>query len=188
MGLKLITAPATTPVSLTEVKSYINETTTDFDTLLTSMIDIATGHLDGPKGMLGRAIITQTWELHLDDFSDAIRIPMGPVASVTSVKYYDTAEVLQTVSSANYAVDLVSTDAWIVPISTFDWPDVAEGINNVQIRFVAGEATAPAAIKGAMLMLIAQWFWTREGSSDKPVTEMPHSVSAMLANHRHYGF
>jgi uncharacterized phiE125 gp8 family phage protein len=188
MGLKLITAPASTPVSLSEVKSYMRELTTDQDTLFTSLIAAATSYLDGPNGYLGRAIITQTWELYLDDFSSAIRIPFGPVASVTSVKYYDTAGSLQTIDSANYAVDLTSSDQWIVPVSTYSWPAVASGINNVIIRFVAGEATAPEAIKAAIHMLIAQWFEMPEASSDKPVTELPHAVSALLANFREYGF
>ena len=65
MGLKLITAPASTPVSLVEVKSYMRELTTDQDTLFTSLIAAATSYLDGPNGYLGRAIITQTWELYL---------------------------------------------------------------------------------------------------------------------------
>jgi len=188
MGLKLITAPASTPVSLTEVKTYLRELTTDQDTLFTSLIAAATSYLDGPKGYLGRAIITQTWELHLDDFSSAIRIPLGPVASVSSVKYYDTAGTLQTIASTDYAVDLISTDAWIVPVSTYSWPTVAAGINNVVIQFVAGEATAPEAIKAAILMLIGQWFEMPEASSDKPVAELPHAVSALLANFRQYGF
>ena len=172
MGLKLITAPASTPVSLVEVKSYMRELTTDQDTLFTSLIAAATSYLDGPNGYLGRAI----------------RIPFGPVASVTSVKYYDTAGSLQTIDSANYAVDLTSSDQWIVPVSTYSWPAVASGINNVIIRFVAGEATAPEAIKAAIHMLIAQWFEMPEASSDKPVTELPHAVSALLANFREYGF
>lgn len=188
MGLKLITAPSTTPVSLTEAKSYLNISDTSWDTKLTSLIAAATSYLDGPSGYLGRCIYTQTWELHLDDFSDAIRIPLGPVASVSSVKYYDTDSVLQTVSSANYQTDLISSDAWIVPISTFDWPDVAEGINNVVIQFVAGSATPPEAIKHPMLMLIAQWFDTPESASEKPYTNMPNGVAALLANHRSYGF
>lgn len=188
MGLKLITAPAAKPVTLAEAKSYLNISDTVWDTKLTSLIASATSYLDGPNGYLGRCIYTQTWELHLDDFSGAIRIPLGPVASITSVKYYDTASALQTVSSSNYQTDLVSNDAWIVPISTFDWPDVAEGINNVVIQFVAGSATPPEAIKHALLMLIAQWFEAPEAASEKSYAEMPNGVAALLANHRGYGF
>lgn len=188
MGLKLITAPASTPVSLAEAKTYCRVLDSNSDTLLTSLIAAATSYLDGPNGYLGRAIITQTWELYLDDFSSAIRIPFGPVASVSSVKYYDTANTLQTITSTNYAVDLVSRDQWIVPVSTYSWPAVATGINNVIIQFVAGTATAPDAIKSAMLMLISQWFEMPEASSDKPVTELPHAVTALLANFREYGF
>lgn len=188
MGLKLITAPASTPVSLAEAKTYCRVLDSNSDTLLTSLIAAATSYLDGPNGYLGRAIITQTWELYLDDFSSAIRIPFGPVASVSSVKYYDTANTLQTITSTNYAVDLVSRDQWIVPVSTYSWPAVATGINNVIIQFVAGTATAPDAIKSAMLMLISQWFEMPEASSEKPVTELPHAVTALLANFREYGF
>ena len=187
MGLKLITAPATTPVTLAEAKVYLNISDTSQDTKLTALIAAATSYLDGPSGYLGRAIYTQTWELHLDDFPDAIEIPLGPVASVSSVKYYDTASVLQTISTANYQTDLISSSQWIVPISTYTWPDVAEGINNVVIQFVAGSATPPEAIKVGILMLVADWFDAPEASSDKAMSEMPHRVAAVLSNHRAYG-
>ena len=188
MGLNLITAPASTPVSLAEAKSYLRILDSNSDTLVTSLIAAATAYLDGPNGYLGRAIISQTWELYLDDFSSAIRIPLRPVSSVTSVKYYDTANVLQTITSTNYAVDLTSHDQWIVPVTGYSWPAVTTGINNVVIRFIAGDAAASEAVKVAIYMLIAQWFDMPEASSEKPYSEMPHAIKAVLAGHRHYGF
>lgn len=183
MSLRLITAPASYPVTLEEAKLQCRVDSSDEDTLLNGLIAAATDYVEL---YTGRAIVSQTWELVLDDFSDAMLIPKGPVSSITSVKYFDTADVEQTISGTNYALDAVSDPAWLVKASDYTWPDVADGVNNVIIRFAAGYSSVPAAMKQAILLLIGQWFDQRADVSDKAMIAMPNAVEALLTNYRSF--
>jgi uncharacterized phiE125 gp8 family phage protein len=177
MSLRLITAPTDFPVSLTEAKKQCRVDGTDEDGALNIYIAAATAHVES---ITGRAIMAQTWELLLDDFADAILIPKGPVQSVTSVTYYDTDDVLQTLATDQYTLDNVSDPAWVVRPQSVTYPDVADGVNNVIVRFVAGYSTVPAELKAAILVLIASWF------DNRSTAEIPLAVHSLLTNHRSF--
>lgn len=180
MGYRLITAPATYPVTLAETCSFLRREVGEDDTRINALIAAATGFLDGNTGMLGRCIVSQTWELVLDEFSSAIRLGLGPVSSVTSVKYLDTAGVEQTVSAADYSTDLVSDPQWIVLNADSSWPSTMDAVNVVTIRFVAGYATVPDTIKQAVLFLVSAMYDNGGAIPD----DSWKTVHALLANSR----
>lgn len=161
MGLTLITPPTSTPVSLAEarVQCGIHDSDTTYDAQLNGYIAAATSLLDGPNGLLGKAIMAQTWDLTLDAFSDTIELPFGPVTAVSSVKYYDEDGVQQTADVASYTVDLGSSRQWVVLNSDYSWPSTQSMINAVTIRFTAAlSAEDLPAIKQAILAQIDHWF------------------------------
>ena len=193
MNITRYAAPTTTPVDLDEVKAHLRVDFSDDDPLITALIDAATSYLDGWTGILGRAMITQTWELALDDFpADAIYLPLGPLQSVASITYIDATGLPQTVPSVNYYVDTKSLDGWVVPNADTPWPETMYAPNVVTVRFVCGYGDAPAvpqAIKQAMLLLIGHWYENREGSIvGTSVAELPLAVSALLAPFRRVTF
>jgi uncharacterized phiE125 gp8 family phage protein len=177
MGLKLITPPATTPVSLAEAKAHVEYEDTDRDALITGLIQAATDYVEQ---FTGKALVSQTWRLTLDGFSNTIALPKGPVISVSSVQYFDANGDLQTVGAGDYMVDTVSDPAWLVLNSDASWPAVVDGINAVSINFVAGYTILPASIKQAILLLIGQWFDNRSATSEKAMTEVPYAVESLL--------
>lgn len=192
MALRLITAPATYPVTLTEVKSHLRVDHTDDDTLIQLYINAVTAHVDGKDGFLGRALIDQTWELVLDTFPDnEIKIPLPPLIEVLSVRYDDTAGVQQTISSLTYTVDNVSEPGWVVPAST--WPATFDGINAVRIQFRAGYldassppvANVPNDIKSAMLLMIGTLYAQRESVVvGEAAVEVPWAADVLLRRKR----
>lgn len=183
MSIRLITPPSSYPVTTDEANAQCRIDGSDEDTLITSLIAAATDYVEQ---YTGRAIMPQTWELVLDDFSDSMMIPKGPATSITSVKYYDTFSELQTVSSTHYTLDAASNPQWLVRASDYAWPDVAEGVNNVIVRFECGSAQPPASIKHAILLLVGQWFDNRAAVSDKAMIAVPHAVEALLTNYRNW--
>lgn len=176
MGLTLVTPAATYPVTLAEAKAQCRVDHSDEDGTLNALIAAATDYVEQ---YCGKALVSQTWLLSLDAFTDAIEIPLGPVQSVSSVKYYDADNIEQTVSSADYVVDLATNPQWIVRNSDTAWPATATGVNVVNITFVAGYATMPPAIKLALLLLVSAWYDNREGA-------MPTAVSALLSPFRRF--
>jgi len=190
MALKLITAPATEPVTSAEAKAHLRVDTTADDTLIGTLITVARMHVENH---LRRALITQTWELVLDAFParNVIQLPMPPLASITSIKYTDEAAVEATFSSTAYAVDTDSTRGRVVLKSGESWPSVTlAATSGVRVRYVAGygaAANVPQAIKQAILLLIGTLYENRESvlvAQGVTVMELPFGVNVLLMPYR----
>jgi len=84
-----VTGPTSQPVTLAEAKALARIDANDEDVLISFLIEVATGYLDGWSGALGRAILTQTWRQHFANFEQDLRLVLGPVQSISSVVYHD---------------------------------------------------------------------------------------------------
>jgi uncharacterized phiE125 gp8 family phage protein len=112
-------------------------------------------------------LIDATWTLYLDKFPAIIRPPLPPLASVTSLKYYDTSNTLQTlVENTDFTVDLRSEPARIEPEYGTSWPSTRDRFNAVYLTYVAGYGAAgtdcPEWAIQAIMLLVANWYETRE--------------------------
>lgn len=182
-------APATKPVTLTEVKAHLDVSYTDKDTQIDGLIAAATAHLDGWTGILGRCIITQSWRQDFDRFNRCLRLPLFPVASITSVKYDDEDDAEQTIGNSNYTLLTDDLGSYVKFIDTYAFPAIHTERPAVRVTYVAGEAAAPDAIKHAMLLLIRHWFDNPSAVSvGAPVQAMPMAVDALLAPYRRVRF
>jgi len=195
MALTRITPPDGYPVTLAEVKFHVHaEDFTDDDATLLRLIAEETDHLDGWWGILNKALKPQAWELRLDAFpSGSIQIPLGPLISVTSVKYDDADGNEQTVAPADYFVDTVTENGWIVPVAEFSWPETIDAANAVRILFEAGYpdepdtssgaesgaliSTVPASIKGAIILRVAARYEKREDDAQPETTAADRLVN-----------
>lgn len=188
MALKLVTAPATDPVTLEQAKAHLRVDFTDDDLLIEALIDAATQYCDGPKGFLGRALVSQTWDLYLDEFPcrhgesffrhgrihrghhSRIEIPLPPLIDIGGVFYLDGSGDEQEVDQSSYTVDPYDEPAKVVP-NNGAWPIAACMPNAVRVRFTAGYVDAtnspaidavPGPIKAAILMHIGDLYANRE--------------------------
>lgn len=173
--------PAEPPVSLTEVKAHCRVDHTDDDVELAALLAAATDHLDGPHGMLGNCMVQQTWCQRLAFFDGCVRLTVGPVASVTSIIFWDADNTQQTLSSSVYALHHDVRGAYVSLNAGHAWPDTYSREDAVSIAFVAGVAAAdvPASLKAAVLMLVAHWYENREGGG-----EIPNSVRHLVGLRR----
>lgn len=190
MAVKLITAAANYPVTVTEAKAHLRVDFTDDDALIGALLAAATAHAER---FLGRALVDQIWELTLDEFPDAeLEIPLPPLIEVVSVKYDNAAGDEQTLDAADYVVDVQSEPGWIVPANN-SWPSIYDGINAVRIRFRAGYLNSdspptdnvPADIKAAILMYLGTLYANRETMViGQTATQMPWASEQLLRPHR----
>jgi uncharacterized phiE125 gp8 family phage protein len=184
MGLKRTVEPSDMPVTLGEAKAQCRVLHDDEDQLLEDLIAAATSMVED---YLGRSLTTQTWRLTLDAFSDAIILPRGPVQSIASFTYLDASGASQTVPGATYAFDADADPQAVRRQPSASWPQPGDRINPVTITYVAGYSVVPAAIRQAILMLVATWFANRETLlTGSIVAEMPFSAMALLENHRSF--
>jgi uncharacterized phiE125 gp8 family phage protein len=186
-NLEEVTAPATTPVTTAEAKSFMRVDISDDDTLINSFIQSATEQV---QTFIGRQLVTATYDYFADSWEltdkGYLEIPLGNVASITSIKYKDTDEVLQTWSSSKYEVNLKTQIVQIRPISTENFPSLGEEFNSVEIRFTAGYGAAsdvPDALKTAIYMLVADSYEHREHMSEVRLQKNP-AVERILWNYR----
>lgn len=188
------TPPATPLVSLVEAKAHLRVDHGDDDTLIEGLVAAATAWLDGYSGVLGRALINQTWRVNLCSWpARRVRLPLAPVSAVTSVKYWDTANAQQTLDAANWVgplEDALSPYVGWMPDASL--PSLYEREDAIEVLFVAGygedASDVPASIRHAALMLIGHWYEVRETVNVGNITsELPFTVAALIAPFRRVG-
>lgn len=179
--------PAGKPlVSLVDAKKHCNVDHADDDGLITGYIIAATAWLDGYGGVLGRALINQTWRLSLSCWPPfRIRLPLAPVSVITAITYRDSANQPQELAAANYQLveDALSpAAAWTRDAAL---PSLFERPDAISVDFVAGygpnPADVPETIRLAASMLVASWYASRETG------EIPAAVYTLIATARRVG-
>lgn len=172
----LVTAPATEPVSLTDVKTFLRIDGTADDAILTMLI-ASTRRM--AEEYTKRALITQSWKLTMDRFSEweddilppghytaptpflvngtqAIQLSRQPIQTITHIKTTNSANVQSTVAAATYTLDTATGQ--ILLNEGYSWPSELRARAAVEIQFAAGWANAaavPDPIKQGILQHIS---------------------------------
>jgi len=192
---KVITAPATEPVTLGEAKAWTKVDGSEEDPLLTSLITAAR---EAAEQFLRRCLISQSVRLTLDlersgldlgegvydlpvsalygGLPSVIELPKAPVQSITSVTTYDTADTSAVYSSANYRLN--SDGNRLVLGSSATWPSNLRPVGACEVVYVAGYgatgSSVPQSIRNAMLMHIKAMYDGRD------TCDMPENCQRLL--------
>jgi uncharacterized phiE125 gp8 family phage protein len=188
MSYSIITPATLKALTVQEVKDYLRVDSSDEDTLLGVLIDAAT---QIGEHYLGRFLLTTVIEEFYDFFpvyktgvdpfqgdKNIIYLSRGPVQSVASVKYVDGNGDEQTVSASDYATDLVSEPARIMPDQ--GWQATKDTVNAVIVRYTCGYTQAsdvPANIKVALLLIIGEMYEKRVDSVHRLPTASEHLLN-----------
>jgi uncharacterized phiE125 gp8 family phage protein len=161
----LYTAPTIEPVTLNEVKAHLRVTSSTDNDKISNLITTVRQKLED---QLQIALITQTWKAFYagwpgEDEEDAFILPIAPVASVTHVKYKDTAGTQSTWSSAYYIAETDSTPGRVVLgySQTFPTTELYPSLP-IEIQFIAGYGAAitsvPQQIRDLLLIGIERLY------------------------------
>lgn len=188
-------APAVRPITVDEARAHLRIDHHDDDVLIDALVDAAVDHLDGINGVLGRALVTQSWRASYHEFpSDGmIPLPLAPVQSVTSIVYTDTAGDEQTLAVDRYYVQTDAARPFVERAEGTSWPEVAQRSAAVRVTAVYGYGDAatdvPAPIRHALLMIVADAYEYREtvavGVSAAPLP-MSATVDRLLLPYRRF--
>lgn len=183
----LVTPPATLAVTLAEVKDHLRIEHDDHDGKLTALIRAAVDHLDGWRGTLGRALITQGWRVDMACFVDPIRLPLLPIDTASIAVSY-----LPSTGGAAVALDPaaieIAEDALGVLItraSGASWPSPATRLDAVRVAFDAGygpsSGDVPPAIRTALTFQVALGY---EPHTPAEAEQKQRAIERLLANFR----
>lgn len=190
-------APTVDLLTVEEIKAALRIDHSDEDAWIATARNAVTEHLDGYTGILGQCLLNQTWRQNYCGFpaDGVIRLPVGPVSTVSDVTYRDTSDAQQTLAGGVYAGPLVDAVGPYLKLKFAQvWPATYERDDAVSVTFVAGYGSAassvPARIKQAALLMIGDLYEHREtvviGVSAMQIP-MSASVSALIANDRRIG-
>lgn len=197
-GLSLVSGPVAEPVSTDEAKAWLRLEHSSDDTLIAGLVAAARGVIER---LIGRQLVTASWLLTLDafpwpggwQFIDApglfpdphtIRLPKAPLQSVSSIQYYDFGDVLRTLDTSVYDVD-VKTDPGRISLAMAKvWPVTRLKPGAVRITFTAGYGAAnavPEELKTAIKMTVAWWYEHRgDDAHQLSGLKLPMAVESLL--------
>lgn len=193
-SFKLVTPPAVEPVDLVAAKVH-GRIDIDNDDALLSLFLIAARQW--VETYTGRALITQTWQMWLDTWpyaGEGITLPRPPLASVSSITFYDESDSGTVWDAANYFVDTIREPGRVVLHSSAAWPTPSRAANGVKIEYVAGYGAdgnaVPEQIKTAIRQLVSHWYEHRgeasgaASSRSASVLPVPLVIQALLEPYR----
>jgi len=184
--VKVITPPITEPVTIDELKAQVVIGHTADDALLSLYLSAVRGH---GEFLTGRSWAPQTLEVVLDSFpisGGRIDLPHGPVTSVSSVTYIDTAGVETVLDVYGYDTALDGLVGYICPVYASTWPETQNKPESVRVRYVAGWSILPSPLKQWIMVKVASFYAQREShivgfSVGQKVASMPRDfVDAIL--------
>lgn len=189
MGLKLVTGPASEPVTTLEAKQQLSLVAeqTVHDALIGRLIKAARAWTET---YAERSWINQTWRLTVSHFPRCgeLYLPRPPLASVTSVAYLDSDGASQTLSTDVYDVDADAEPGIVFRAYNQSWPSIRSQRAAVTITYVAGYGDEPSDVpedaRHAILMQVAHLFERREATTEVALKETPMAVKTLLDSFR----
>lgn len=156
---RVLTAGVYTFITLALFKGHLKWDVTDTseDALMTIYL---TSAIKQAEAYTRRAIDPSTWQIYLDSFYD-FAFDRAPFVAVSSVKYYDSVNVLTTLPTTEYTLINNGPDAYAELEFESGLPDLYDRHEPVIVEFTAGYATYPSDLIGTILQYAADLFENR---------------------------
>lgn len=180
---KLITPNGTLVVSLADFKQHLrwDASETSEDTVMTAYL---TATQEQAQLFTGRQFLNSTWQLLIDTFPGHVSLSKTPFSSLTSVKYYDSNDQLQTLDPSEYKVKDGGTYGFTSIYFDGNIPSVYDKPDAVVIEYVAGygslAADVPEPIKVAIMLTAASYFENRTNEVTGSINQIMYGGQQLL--------
>ncbi|WP_420392563.1 head-tail connector protein [Acuticoccus sp.] len=181
----LVTPPLAEPVTVEEAKAHARIDGSTEDAKVAALITAARAEVENRTG---RALVRQGWRIVRDavPYGGVVRLSPAPVRSVDAVTVYGRDGLPSVVAPEEYRFDLSSSPGRLTFARARFWG--ARTMNGLEIDVTCGYGApedVPAALKQAVLMLVAYWYEQREAALAGVVVEpVAHGLSALTASYR----
>ena len=179
MNYYLKTAATTLPISLEDIKKHLRVSHGDHDDMIDTYIEAGVAKIEGGANI---GLSTQTWNAYFryDEVVELIRLWKFPVATIVSVKYYDSDNAEQTDASGNRTESLKGHPATIL---FEDTPTTYERTDAMDVEFTVGWTTIPSDIILAIKLYVARIY----NNPVDPVDEKIGYVDKVIEKYRSIG-
>jgi len=182
-----ITSFATTsPVTLDDVRDHLQLYGDEsYDAYLEALIFSAQ---EVVSGILGEPVDTTGIQAWYGNYEN-IELPHQYIVNnaITSVQFYDTDEVLQTVADTIYFVDFSRRFPRVILRQNQQWPQGMSTAREFPVIVNYSAAISPQAgadLEHAILMICEDLFSNRASASDKPSTKVYLTAEQLLKRYR----
>lgn len=174
-GIELVTPPANMPLPIGVVRDWVKANSDGADDA--TLILLTQSAVARAEHYAGMRLFTQTLRLRRGCFEDRMRLPIGPVQSITGIAYLDADGAAQTLDPLIYETELFGLMRPRIHLASGQsWPTVKESVAAVTVTAVAGFGginDQPPDIRLALQKMIAAWFELRsEGEAPKDAVEI----------------
>lgn len=181
-----VSGPSEAIATAADLRQQLAITSTRDDALLSALISAAESALDGPRGALGRCMVTQVWQARFAGLDGGeLRLGLPDVQSV-AVRYHNAAGGETVIDPAAYFLIEDDSGAVVLFLSSQTPADLGDHPQPYAVTVTAGFGDAsdvPSALKHAVLMMAASYYEHREGLKDGG-GEIPFGVDQLIAPYR----
>lgn len=183
---KVLVANTTQLISTADAKLFLKVDINDDDDVINSLVKAAT---ESAQEYTNRFFLETTLEQYGTTFADIRNLFKSPVSEITHVKYYDTDNVQQTLSTSVYQVTPAIEPSTLMLKVDQSYPDVADREDAVLVKYNVGYGTAttdvPYAIIQAVYLTIGHWYQNRqEVVVGRIATEIPMGAKYLLDQYK----
>lgn len=174
LDVKINTDLTVEPVTVAEMKSYLNIDYSSWDTLIGMLISSARTRLERHTGC---TFATKTLVSTFNQTADNVEIPYGPVQTITHVKSIDESGTKTTLT--------LGTDYSIIGNNFKTIVFYSNMLRPIEIEYVAGYTALPADLKIAIMKQVGMDFEFRENVMDSSyTTELSNGAKQFAASYR----
>jgi uncharacterized phiE125 gp8 family phage protein len=183
-------------VTLAEAKAHLRVDTATDDAYIGSLITVAR---EWVEQYLDRTLVHTQWVMRFDRFPpdgthdiELPRPPMATAGTTTAVALTFTFEngTTATYSTASYRVDRDGVPGTVKTLYGQTWPPHLQDDNAIGVTWWGGYGASgtsvPAAIRHAILMLVAHWYESRLAAvaTGAVPQDVPYGVKSLLDSQR----
>jgi uncharacterized phiE125 gp8 family phage protein len=181
---QLYKAATTIPVSVSDAKDHCRVSGSDHDSLISDLVWAAVHSFEKRANV---CLSSQSWKAFLDKGYEEIEMWKYPITSISSIRYYDSDNVVQTLSTDDYYHNIDAGSTGYNPRPTFifveDVPSTYERDDAFIITFQAGYSSIDYDVKQALL----SWVYRKYENPNDAVTERISFFDNIVEDNRSYG-
>ena len=162
---ELVIAPTVACVPVEDVRAHLRVDGTEEDAVIEGAIAAAVSHLDGYGGILGRALMEQTWRQYLPCWpsSRSIRLALAPAISIEAIEGRGADGDTVALDPDDYRlIGKAGISPQLIINPDVALPALAGGPDAISITFKAGYGAEPEflppALRAAIMLMAGDLF------------------------------